>query len=292
MTYVLAAAAATAANPYGIGLWRFLFETVRFGREAIAEWGPAWNEPMVLLLWGVFCSLGISAVVHGRRPHNFAGLMIPGVWGLAALRVSRLDVFFAISVISLLGPGLVWLIDSRPATQRRLLPFAVRVAMTAVVVGVMVAVPAARRTLTCVDLYAPWWPEPEMVAFANEQKLTGRVVTFFRWGEYGIWHLPKSLKVSMDGRRETVYSEATIEGHLRLYQGRHEGLNYLNALASDYVWLPRALPVSTTLQAKGWAPIFTGPNSVLLARRGLAQNAHPQLHAGLHESPTRCFPGP
>lgn len=290
--YPAAAALATMANPYGVGLWSFLFETVGFGRDAIAEWGPAWREPLVLLLWIMFGSLTVGAFVRGARPRNPAALAIPIAWGLAALRVSRLDAFFALSVIGLLGPYLVSLVDAKQTAPRAPLPILIRVATVFAVVGLMVAVPAARRALTCVDLYAPWWPEPELVAFARNQQLSGRVVTFFRWGEYGIWHLPPSLKVSMDGRRETVYSDATIDGHLRLYEGGHEGVEYLSALSTDYVWLPRSLPVSTTLQANGWIPIFQGPQSTLLARNDLAAHVHAEERAHAEEPAARCFPGP
>jgi hypothetical protein len=289
--YAAAAAAATLLNPYGIGLWTFLLETVRLGREAITEWGPAWSDPIVLLLWGLFAGLAISAVVRGPRPRNPAGIVIPVMWGLAALRVGRLDAFFALSVIGLLGSNLVWLVDSRP--RRGTVPASVGLRAAAIGIGaiLVLAIPAARRTLTCVDVYDPWWPEPEAIAFAHQEKLSGRVVTFFRWGEYGIWHLPPSLKVSMDGRRETVYSDATIDGHLLLYGGRKEGLAYLDTLESDYVWLPRLLPVSSTLQSRGWVPIFQGPYSVLLARSDLAPH-HSATTAAVHESASRCFPGP
>ena len=94
--------------------------------------------------------------------------------------------------------------------------------MVAVVGALFLATPA-RRVLTCVTVYTPWWPEPEAVAFMRERSLTGNVVTFFRWGEYGIWHLPRSLKVSMDGRRETVYKDETISRHVSLYRGGPTG---------------------------------------------------------------------
>jgi hypothetical protein len=58
------------------------------------------------------------------------------------------------------------------------------------------------------------------------------------------------------------------------------------------VWLPRALPVSTTLQANGWVPIFQGPQSMLLARHDLAGHVHPEARSHAGEPAARCFPGP
>src|SRR4030095_3604637 len=39
----IATLAATLVNPYGVRLWMFLLETVRIGREDIAEWEPIWR---------------------------------------------------------------------------------------------------------------------------------------------------------------------------------------------------------------------------------------------------------
>jgi hypothetical protein len=239
----------------------------------------------------MFFALAVSALVRSPRPRDPAAVVVPVMLGLAALRVARLDAFFALSVIGFLGHRLAWLFEAAP--RRRVpLPLLWRTAAIALAVGLLTTVPAARRAVTCVELQAPWWPEPEVIAFAQEHRLSGRVVTFFRWGEYGIWHLPKSLKVSMDGRRETVYSNATIDQHLRLYEGQDEGLEYLDALSTDYVWLPRQLPVALSLERLGWVPVFRGPSSVLLARHDLAQRFDSTAGtSGLLPS-GRCFPGP
>ncbi|MCA1649507.1 MAG: hypothetical protein LC753_04235, partial [Acidobacteria bacterium] len=261
-------------------------------REAISEWGPAWEDPAVLLVWMMFSGLVVGAVARGGRPLNPATLIIPAMWGLAALRVSRLDAFFALSVVGLLGPHLVWLFESRRAARPSPVSMQLRALAIGIVLAAVLMIPPARRAFVCVDVHAPWWPEPEAIAFVQQRGLSGRIVTFFRWGEYAIWHLPKSLKVSMDGRRETVYSEATISGHLRLYEGHRDGLAYLDRIQGDYVWLPRQLPVSAVLRTRGWIPLYQGPHSVLLARRDRVAVASTDLSTSTRKPECRCFPGP
>ncbi len=95
------------------------------------------------------------------------------------------------------------------------------------------------------------------------------------------------MKVSMDGRRETVYSDRTIDLHLALYSGAPEGVAYLRELDPDYVWLPRQLPVTGALADQGWTILFDGPRSILLGKTG---SAWPQSSAALGFP--RCFPGP
>lgn len=124
-----AATAATLLDPYGSGLWTFLFETVRFGREAISEWGPAWSTRTTMIVWSCFAVLAVVAVrrlsSRDGRPltigwrRNPAALLIPILWGIAALRVNRLDAFFALSVIVLMAKPIASLF-TRPRSREPL----------------------------------------------------------------------------------------------------------------------------------------------------------------------------
>ena len=73
------------------------------------------------------------------------------------------------------------------------------------------------------------------------------MVTFFDWGEYAIWHLQPRVRVSMDGRRETVYSEQRIALNKAIVNGTAEGLRTLAAWRPEYVWLP-----ATSVAARNW----------------------------------------
>ena len=287
----VAAAGATLINPYGVGLWAFLIETVRFGREAIVEWGPAWNSWTTLGVWSCFALLTFIAVRRGSTPlteHNPAALVIPIVWGLAALRVNRLDTFFAMSVIGLMAAPLARMFSRRASSPA--LPLAWKAGGLAVAVLLLASLPATRKTFTCIGIHATW-PEPDAVDFMRERQMSGRIVTYFDWGEYAIWNMPADLKVSMDGRRETVYSDRTIRGHLQLYRGSERGIDYLDGLHADYLWLPRQLPVVKTLQQRGWRTIFDGHISVLLAASNSVDSATSvPVRAGAPAP--RCFPGP
>ena len=45
------------------------------------------------------------------------------------------------------------------------------------------------------------------VAFLRASGIRGNMAVPFDWGEYVLWHLGPGVKVSIDGRRETVYSD-------------------------------------------------------------------------------------
>src|SRR5262249_16934949 len=55
LPFVMAAVVAVAAtllNPYGIGMWRFLFGTVGLSRQDITDWQPLYHaEGGVVIAW-------------------------------------------------------------------------------------------------------------------------------------------------------------------------------------------------------------------------------------------------
>jgi hypothetical protein len=282
-----AAAVSTMVNPYGPGLWRFLAETVRFGRQAIPEWGPIWTTPASVIVWAVL-ALVLAGVMWNRpQVRNPAATAIPILWAFASIRVNRLDAFFTLSLMGLLAVPVATLVSGR---QRGRHPSgSLHAGMTiAVAIVILLAIPAGRRAATCIGFLAPRWPEPDAVEFIQSRQLTGRLVTYFDWGEYAIWHLSPQMKVSIDGRRETVYSDAVFRGHLELYAGTPAGLTYLRNLGPDYVWLPRGLPVAQALTREGWVALFEGPQSIIFRRAdtGGVVRVLGEPAAG------RCFPGP
>jgi hypothetical protein len=68
----LAAVAATLLNPYGLGMWIFLGETVRLGRADIEDWGSVLTDPLALgLPWAITAAVGGLAVWRSTRPRRW-----------------------------------------------------------------------------------------------------------------------------------------------------------------------------------------------------------------------------
>ena len=242
----------------------------------------------MLIPWTVFWVLAILSVRRGGVPANPALLVIPLAWGVASARVSRLDTFFEMSVLACLAVPLGQLLQ-RPRTRpNEPAPSAgAIVTIAAAILGIAIAI---WPRLACIELHGASMPEPEAMQFIRDRHLRGRMVTFFDWGQYAIWYLPPGLRISMDGRRETVYTAATIDAHLDLYEGFPAGLAYARQLDPDYIWLPREAKAIDALRRAGWTTVFEGPASIILARR--AATALDPLSIRSPDRPSRCFPGP
>jgi hypothetical protein len=286
---LLLAICGVVVNPYGLGMLSFIRDTVELGREGIIEWQPITSSSVgpVWVSWTAVCAFSMATAIRFWRRLTLDRLLIVLMFGAAAFRVVRLVGFFAISAAMLLGPLY--------ATGRRPVPVSASAAMKAVawVVSLAVAItliaPRLQR-LPCVAMEGPWMPDPEVVPFLKANGARGRLIAWFNHGQYAIWHLAPDLKVSMDGRRETVYSESVRRRHSDAYHLRPGGLDYALSLDADYAWLPSTLPLVPALRQAGWVIALSTESSVVLSSPDA-----PALAADLgHPGPAtrRCFPGP
>lgn len=279
---------ATLATPYGVELWRFLGETVRMGRN-ITEWQPIWNAPVAdAMPWMV--TLASSMWLLGKRPPGtWPRLFVLTLLAYASARVVRIVPLFAVSAAVLLvesarrrWPAVAGrrVFDPSPAE-----PYAAA-AITIATLGAAFWIGSA--SLTCVSVGKPRAAEARPIDLLRSAG-SGKLVTFFDWGEYALWHLGPRLLVSMDGRRETIYSDRRLAEHAAILEGRPEGLQALSDWRADYVWLP-ATSVATRdwLVANGYRLEFSSTQSFLAVRPDLP----PLDRAAADRLPARpCFPG-
>jgi hypothetical protein len=257
---------------------------VRFDRVEITDWQPAWESWELLLLWSLSAATAAVVLLRRRAEVRRADLAIVIALGLASLKVVRIDAFFAIAVVMLLGPHIGYLHDPPRFWKPALWTRGAAALAVAVSLGIGWLTFSVRHQFSCLPMDVGWEPEREAGAFIGANHLTGRLLTWFDWGEYAIWHFGPALKVSMDGRRETVYSGGSLAEHFGLYHEPKAYFHVLERMSPDYAWLPRELALAGELQSRGWSPIFTGPKSVVLSTR-----------AGSYASPLvsgpACFPG-
>jgi len=187
---------ATLVNPYGVELWTFLLRTAVGVRPDIGEWQPL---SLFSVAGVVYVLLLVIGLVWRRR-----SLALVAVFAVLAL-----GPWVAVRHLPLFGLGVLMLAGRVEAT----LPFAPAMPLAmAVVLGVL----GFRNVATIrVDETYP----VAAVAALKASGASGNMVVPFDWGEYVIWHLGPRVKVSIDGRRETVYSDAAREADLRFRFG-------------------------------------------------------------------------
>jgi hypothetical protein len=291
----ICALVATLLNPYGFAMWQFLWETVGLGRERIGDWQPAWRVlPSCVVL--VICTALIAAVYrHAPVSFRSRATVIAVILGVLTVRVSRLDAFCALAVAVLFAPaygkvaaamtGRTGASHAAPIQDSRL---TVWLSVSAALLTLFLSGSNAWGGVRCVQWPAQeGWPEPELVSFVKANELRGRMLTWFNFGEYAIWHFAPDITISFDGRRETVYSEGFMERHNRFYDAPTAYAGFPDEIGADFVWLPRFIKVGPVLEKRGWVRLFEGRTSTIWSRRAL-----PLRYPTLPVTGERCFPGP
>ncbi len=282
---VLACGGATLVNPYGWHLWTFIGGTVRMTRD-ISEWQPLWTVHPII--WGPWL-LAVALTVWLAVRRDVAGLaaaaaLVPLAY--ASIRVERIAPLFVASAILLSAPRL-----RERWPLRRLTWPAPTGRMTAGVsvaagIAVLTATALGQRAWSCIDVSGGWAPDSGIGRRLDHAR-PGRLVVFFDWGQYALWHWGPALKVSMDGRRETIYSEARLAEHADILQGRDAGLRVLEQWRADYVWLPATSEATAAwLMRNGYRIDARTARSFLAVRSDL-----PVLPKGENDAGgRRCFP--
>jgi hypothetical protein len=200
----------------------------------------------------------------------------------------RIGPFFVEASVMLLAPVLVsrWPLRPVAAPPPRHEPMVAAGLCAAMVAG---SLWVGSSSLSCVRIDdVPGMPDAHAARLLHGAR-AGRLVTFFNWGEYAIWHWGPRLRVSMDGRRETVYSDARLAEHDAILQGASKGLDTLDRWRAEYVWLPATSIVTRHwLAGHGYRIEFESPRSFVAV---LAELPRLIAQEPSRSSTASCFPG-
>jgi hypothetical protein len=282
---------ATLVNPYGPDMWRFLWETVRLQRHDVTDWKPLLQLPPAIVILDLMLPLmALGAIVSGRRRPPLAHVAIVGILAFGTWRVGRIDAFLGAATGILFAPQILsGFAAIRARLQSRVWEWTAPLGHAVLSAGAIAALTVGLVNLRTIELQGTWLPDEPGVESLRRTCAGQNVLTWFDWGEYAIWHLSgDGIRVSMDGRRETIYSQQVLDDHFAFYNNEPTAIDYPDRIAADCVWLPSRLGTVTALEARGWTVVARTPVSAVLRRSGAAQ---PTPIVG-SSSAARVFPGP
>jgi hypothetical protein len=269
-----AAALATALNPYGPSLWTFL-RTALEPRHEIAEWNPV----SVMSIEGVAHAVLLVPAVAGwllsRRPKPFPITAVLLCAAAAPFVARRHTPLLALAVMMLAGEHMADAASrliagtagrtndaaNAPHETRPWLPTAAFA--LAALVFVAASVPHFTRIVV-----RPWEFPVAPVRWLADRGVTGEMVTFFDWGEYVIWHLAPGVRVSMDGRRETVYPDEIYQEDQRLLYGLGDWSALLRRGHPELALMSREFAADNLLRLTPiWRVAFEDERCTLFVRR-------------------------
>jgi hypothetical protein len=275
---------ATFFNPYGYAFHVWLWHDLAVPRPEIVEWlPPDFSQPSA---WPFLCLIGMNVVciLGSRRSHDFThwGLLALTLW--QALSHERHIPFYALSCAFFLPAHLESALERWGVVKPMVAspsPVALK-PQSVIAFGLMLTV-----ALSCVS-YKLWdrlsalqvqrteFPV-DAVAFMAKHELRGKLVCTMNWAQYLLAAFPQTIRVHIDGRLRTAYSQEMIDTHFDFLYGeqpsteRYRGNTPVQperVLAEHYpnlVLLHRGQPHAVKMmeqQSRDW---------VLLYQDGLAQ---------------------
>ena len=149
----------------------------------------------------------------------------------------------------------------------------------------------------CIRVEPFYFPFPaRAVAFLKASGVQGNIAVPFDWGEYVLWHVGPSVKVSIDGRRETAYSELAYQEARDFERGTGIWDALLKTSKTDLVLAPNASATANLLALTGgWVPLYQDSFCLIFMREGsidverLAKIGVPALP---DNGDGLCFPAP
>jgi hypothetical protein len=265
---------ATLATPYAGELWIFL-HTALTSRLEIVEWNPVEAisfEGLAHLVVLVPAICGWLWTRREKRPPLFFLFLVAVLLPMIARRHTPL---FAIALVVLAGEHEA---DTFARLfERRNLPAAPApapakpaprwiAAMFVIIATACVAASGPQFTRILVD--RDEYPV-EAVQLLRDAGVQANMATNFNWGEYILWHLGPAVKVSIDGRRETVYSDDVYAENQRFNFGYDKWDALIERPTVDLALVPtQHWPVYNLLSLKpGWKLLYEDDRSAIFARQ-------------------------
>ena len=273
LTAVALALLATLVTPYGIGLWTFLLRTATIPRPEITEWAPL---PLISLPGGVYLLLllvGIAGFALSRQQRRPFAILAFAVLAILPMVAGRHLPLFAVAMPFLAGACVAEVWERWSASRRSARGDAgshpiFRPVLTGVfVVGTVVLLVTGSSRARCITVADKIYPV-QAVALLRAARAEGAMAVDFDWGEYVIWHLGPTVRVSLDGRRETVYSEPRYQEGLNFMYGWKE---WDAVLRRDGVEMALAktqrAAYNLLKQQKAWDLVYEDPVSALFVKQ-------------------------
>jgi hypothetical protein len=311
---VVASVAATLITPYGWTLWTFLARTLG-PRPEIAEWQGVSLVTIQGLAYLAVAGAGLTGLFLTRRPRLPIDILLIACALLLPFIAQR---HLPLTVLIVLVIGGEHIASAAPIVVRRLIPltptlspqggarglardrFRPLVAAALLVETCVLLVMIARSPMTGQIVYESAEYPVEAVARLAEFAAAGgsaNVAVHFNWGEYVLWHAGPRVKVSVDGRRETVYSDAAYHDNMLFIDGVDDWDRLLtrrpsNAAASaprretDLALVPAGTAVYHLLTYQPeWELLMESGPAALFGRRLNPVTSH------LHAIPARALDG-
>ncbi len=247
---------ATLINPYGADLPVFLLKTATVARYDITEWHALELRSVAGALYLLLLATAAVVLVKSRAERRPAPLLVLACTAVLPLLARRHLALFALSFAVFLADHVssAWAVgapsaDGSAAGESRRAALLQRATAGTTFVIALLFFGMTLPRMSCI----PIRPRVSMgfplsaVRLLREAGVEGHLAVHFNYGEYVIWHLSPAVRVSMDGRRETVYPDSVYQEALRFQAGVGVWDDVLRKRQTHMALVPKSTPTYNLL---------------------------------------------
>jgi hypothetical protein len=241
--------------------------TATIPRPEIVEWQPL--QPISILggIYLILVAILISGLIYSRREKSKSLMLLLAVAILLPFIAKRHLPIYSLAMLVFGGVHIAdsWsrimrLRDTQSTKPRWLLAILIILAF-----GLLIG-----SYKNFLEIPIPNDPDPyfpiKSVQLLKQNQVEGNLAIPFNWGEYAIWHLGPGIKVSMDGRRETVYSDDIYYTNLSFQYGNNDWDSLLEDYETDFALVQTSQPAYNLMKMEpGWILIYEDATSSLFA---------------------------
>ncbi len=267
LALLTACGGALLLNPFGARLIEFLMTTGTIPRPEISEWVPLALTSLPGLIYLALLATGIVGLAGSSQPRRPEAIVVFAVAATLPLLANRHYPLFVLTLVVFAGAHIAdtsnrWALAAWSGFPRS------RLVTAACLLASLLMIGFSLPRFGCIRVDPYYFPFPaRAVALLKRSGAGGNMAVPFDWGEYVLWHLGPAVKVSMDGRRETLYSGEAYRQSLDFDRGRGIWDALLKTSSTDLVLAPNASPTANLLSlTEKWVPLYQDTYCVLFAR--------------------------
>lgn len=232
-------------NPYFTNYYSYILDAISMKRPFIEEWSSVLANVWMFKSFILLCIIAIAAFLFAlkeKQSQTIINFILLFILMVMAFKSYRHIPFFAVAC-GFYVPGIV-----ARATLKHL-PASLRLEKFSLISLLLVISSIFFTFITFFsgnkfnyqlvvykisDYQYTGYPV-KAVKFIKESNLTGTMLVNFNWGEYIIYQLSPDIKVSIDGRYETVYPEDVVKQNISFITAQENWKSVLENYNPDYV---------------------------------------------------------
>ena len=271
----LAAVIATFLNPYGVMLFQFLIHPGTFSRPDITEWQPTNFMSPYGVVYITLLTLAVAGCFQSRKERSPGPIAVLCCMAFVPLLAYRHGPLFGLAIPLLAGEhiGDAWNrwssntksnVEEMRETSAQVCLAGLGFAVASVVLYLSLPF------INCIRIdpvRAISFPA-RAVSVLDKSGAEGNLAIPFDWGEYAIWHLSPRFKVSLDGRRETIYSEEIRHENLNFAFGTGDWDKLIRDRDTDLALVQTKFAAFNLMKlAPGWVLVYEDAISAIFAKQ-------------------------